>query len=147
MLYDNISHWLFIPHPSVLACCIRSWVASGADRAPLLQAQEVGGCDGFQEQKHSWVESSLVPCRAALASTLIDVAKIAGVSAITMSPRGVTAATRKRVQEPVRATGYVPNGALASRRSRVLVIFLPSIAESIFADTVPALMSSSSRRA
>lgn len=79
--------------------------------------------------------------------TLIDVAKVAGVSPITVSralgrPEVVAAATRKRVQEAVRATGYVPNlaaGALASSRSRLVAIFLPTIANSIFADTVQAL--------
>lgn len=79
--------------------------------------------------------------------TLIDVAKVAGVSPITVSralgrPDVVSAATRKRVLEAVRATGYVPNlaaGALASSRSRLVAIFLPTIANSIFADTVQAL--------
>lgn len=79
--------------------------------------------------------------------TLIDVAKVAGVSPITVSralgrPEVVSAATRKRVLEAVRATGYVPNlaaGALASSRSRLVAIFLPTIANSIFADTVQAL--------
>lgn len=81
------------------------------------------------------------------APTLVDVARVAGVSPITVSralgrPEVVTAATRKRVQEAVRATGYVPNlaaGALASSRSRLVAIFLPTIANSIFADTVQAL--------
>lgn len=85
--------------------------------------------------------------RASSAPTLIDVAKIAGVSPITVSralgrPEVVSAATRRRVQEAVRATGYVPNlaaGALASSRSRLVAIFLPTIANSIFADTVQAL--------
>lgn len=81
------------------------------------------------------------------APTLVDVARVAGVSPITVSralgrPEVVTAATRKRVQEAVRATGYVPNlaaGALASSRSRLVALFLPTIANSIFADTVQAL--------
>lgn len=57
-------------------------------------------------------------------------------------PEVLSAATRKRLQEAVRTTGYVPNlaaGALASSRSRLVAIFLPTIANSIFADTVPAL--------
>lgn len=81
------------------------------------------------------------------APTLIEVAKVAGVSPITVSralgrPEVVTDATRRRVLEAVRATGYVPNlaaGALASSRSRLVAIFLPTIANSIFADTVQAL--------
>jgi len=79
--------------------------------------------------------------------TLIDVARVAGVSPITVSrtlgrPERVTEATRRRVLEAVRATGYVPNlaaGALASSRSRLVAILLPTIANSIFADTVQAL--------
>lgn len=79
--------------------------------------------------------------------TLIDVAKVAGVSPITVSralgrPEVVAPATRRRVQEAVRATGYLPNlaaGSLASSRSRLVAIFLPTIANSIFADTVEAL--------
>lgn len=79
--------------------------------------------------------------------TLIDVAKVAGVSPITVSrtlgrPEVVSDATRRRVLEAVRATGYVPNlaaGALASSRSRLVAVFLPTIANSIFADTVQAL--------
>lgn len=85
--------------------------------------------------------------RSSTAPTLIDVAKVAGVSPITVSralgrPEVVTDATRKRVLEAVRATGYVPNlaaGSLASSRSRLVAIFLPTIANSIFADTVQAL--------
>ncbi|VXC92221.1 LacI family transcriptional regulator, gluconate utilization system Gnt-I transcriptional repressor [Pseudomonas sp. 8Z] len=85
--------------------------------------------------------------RSGNAPTLIDVAKVAGVSPITVSralgrPEVVTAATRKRVLEAVRATGYVPNmaaGALASSRSRLVAVFLPTIANSIFSDTVQAL--------
>ncbi|MNI50204.1 HTH-type transcriptional regulator GntR [compost metagenome] len=43
----------------------------------------------------------------------------------------------------MRETGYVPNmlaGGLASNKSRLVAIFLPTIANSIFADTVQALM-------
>lgn len=85
--------------------------------------------------------------RPGSAPTLIDVAKVAGVSPITVSralgrPEVVTATTRKRVLEAVRTTGYVPNlaaGALASSRSRLVAVFLPTIANSIFADTVQTL--------
>jgi LacI family gluconate utilization system Gnt-I transcriptional repressor len=80
--------------------------------------------------------------------TLIDVAKVAGVSPMTVSralnrPELVTEKTRKKVREAVRQTGYVPNmlaGGLASNKSRLVAIFLPTIANSIFADTVQSLM-------
>ncbi|WP_339486774.1 LacI family DNA-binding transcriptional regulator [Pseudomonas sp. EL_65y_Pfl2_R95] len=79
--------------------------------------------------------------------TLIDVARVAGVSPITVSralgrPEVVAAKTRQRVLDAVRITGYVPNlaaGALASSRSRLVAIMLPTIANSIFSDTVQAL--------
>ena len=62
------------------------------------------------------------------AVTLRDVAKVAGVSAITVSralsrPDLVTPATLERVREVVSRTGYVPNvlaGSLKSRRSRIV---------------------------
>lgn len=80
--------------------------------------------------------------------TLIDVAKVAGVSPMTVSralhrPELVSETTREKVREAVRQTGYVPNmlaGGLASNKSRLVAIFLPTIANSIFADTVQALM-------
>ncbi|MGT2495206.1 LacI family DNA-binding transcriptional regulator [Cupriavidus basilensis] len=74
-------------------------------------------------------------------------AKIAGVSPITVSrvvnqPGLVSARTVARVQEAIQRTGYVPNllaGGLASRRSRLIAAIVPTIANSIFADTIQAL--------
>ena len=80
--------------------------------------------------------------------TLIDVAKVAGVSPITVSralhrPEVVSKAAREKVMAAVREVGYVSNmlaGSLASNKSRLVAILLPTIANSIFADTVQALM-------
>lgn len=80
--------------------------------------------------------------------TLIDVARLAGVSPMTVSralhrPELVSERTRDKVREAVRQSGYVPNmlaGGLASNKSRLVAIFLPTIANSIFADTVQSLM-------
>ncbi|MFJ4452723.1 LacI family DNA-binding transcriptional regulator [Pseudomonas sp. NPDC089392] len=80
--------------------------------------------------------------------TLIDVAKVAGVSPITVSralhrPEVVSKTTREKVMAAVREVGYVSNmlaGSLASNKSRLVAILLPTIANSIFADTVQALM-------
>jgi len=80
--------------------------------------------------------------------TLIDVARVAGVSPITVSralhrPELVSERTRDKVREAARAMGYVPNmlaGGLATNKSRLVAIFLPTIANSIFADTVQAVM-------
>ena len=81
------------------------------------------------------------------APTLSAVAKIAGVSAITVSrvvrvPHLVAQETRDRVEAAMRELGYVPNqlaGALASARTRSVGVLVPTIANSIFADTVQGL--------
>ena len=79
--------------------------------------------------------------------TLSDVAKLAGVSAITISralntPDRVSSDTLKRVRDAVVRTGYVPNllaGGLASNRSRLVAALIPAIAGSVFLDTIQAL--------
>jgi LacI family gluconate utilization system Gnt-I transcriptional repressor len=79
--------------------------------------------------------------------TLSSVAKLAGVSAITVSrvvrlPNLVAPETRSRVEAAMRELGYVPNqvaGALASARSSSVGVLVPTIANSIFADTVQGL--------
>jgi LacI family gluconate utilization system Gnt-I transcriptional repressor len=80
--------------------------------------------------------------------TLIDVARVAGVAPMTVSralhrPELVRSETQKKVLDAVRATGYVPNmlaGGLASSKSSLVALLLPTIANSIFSDTVQALM-------
>jgi LacI family transcriptional regulator, gluconate utilization system Gnt-I transcriptional repressor len=80
--------------------------------------------------------------------TVADVALKAGVSPITVSralhrPELVSDATRQHVLEVVREMGYVPNllaGSLASSKSRLVAILLPTIASSIFAGVVQAIM-------
>ncbi len=79
--------------------------------------------------------------------TLTDVARVAGVSAITASralntPDKVSADALKRVQDAVERTGYVPNmlaGGLASSRSRLVAALVPTIAGPVFLETVQAL--------
>jgi LacI family transcriptional regulator, gluconate utilization system Gnt-I transcriptional repressor len=82
------------------------------------------------------------------APTLSAVAKLAGVSSITVSrvvrlPNLVAPETRARVEAAMRELGYVPNqlaGALASgARTRSVGVLVPTIANSIFADTVQGL--------
>jgi LacI family gluconate utilization system Gnt-I transcriptional repressor len=82
--------------------------------------------------------------------TLVDVARVAGVAPMTVSralhrPELVRSETQKKVLDAVRVTGYVPNmlaGGLASNKSRLVALLLPTIANSIFSDTVQALMDS-----
>ena len=79
--------------------------------------------------------------------TLSAVAKMAGVSPITVSrvvrqPDIVSSDTRLRVETAIRALGYVPNmvaGSLASARTKTVGVLVPTIANSIFADTVQGL--------
>src|ERR1700759_3208731 len=82
------------------------------------------------------------------APTLSAVAKLAGGSSITVSrvvrlPSLVAPETRTRVEAAMRELGYVPNqlaGALASgARTRSVGVLVPTIANSIFADTVQGL--------
>src|ERR1700712_3671063 len=81
------------------------------------------------------------------APTLSAVARLAGVSAITVSrvvrlPNLVAQRTRERVEAAMRDLGYVPNlvaGSLASARTRSIGVLVPTIANSIFADTVQGL--------
>ena len=86
---------------------------------------------------HSWI-------------TLRDVARRAGVSAMTVSralkaPDRVAPATRARVAAAVAALGYVPDQAargLASRHSRLVAALVSTVADSIFASTIDGLAES-----
>jgi LacI family gluconate utilization system Gnt-I transcriptional repressor len=81
------------------------------------------------------------------APTLSAVAALAGVSAITVSrvvrlPGLVAPKTRAKVEAAMRELGYVPNlvaGSLASARTSSVGVLVPTIANSIFADTVQGL--------
>jgi LacI family gluconate utilization system Gnt-I transcriptional repressor len=82
-----------------------------------------------------------------LPPTLSAVAERAGVSSITVSrvvrlPGLVAPETRTRVEAAMRELGYVPNqiaGALAGARTKSVGVLVPTIANSIFADTVQGL--------
>jgi LacI family gluconate utilization system Gnt-I transcriptional repressor len=87
------------------------------------------------------------PSESRSAPTLSAVAKLAGVSSITVSrvvrlPDLVAPQTRGRVEAAMRQLGYVPNlvaGSLASSRTSSVGVLVPTIANSIFADTVQGL--------
>lgn len=76
-----------------------------------------------------------------------DVARAAGVSAITVSralntPEKLSPQTLRAVRAAVEQLRYVPNltaGSLASNRSRTVAIIVPTISNSIFSDTVDGL--------
>jgi LacI family gluconate utilization system Gnt-I transcriptional repressor len=76
-----------------------------------------------------------------------DVARVAGVSAITISrvihhPEKVAESTRARVLSAIETTGYIPNsvaGSLASSQTRIIGALVPTVTNSIFADTIDGL--------
>jgi LacI family gluconate utilization system Gnt-I transcriptional repressor len=76
-----------------------------------------------------------------------DVARRAGVSAMTVSralhnPEKVSLKTRLRVEEAVARSGYLPNriaGSLSSNRTNVVGLILPSVRNSLFANTVQGI--------
>lgn len=76
--------------------------------------------------------------------TLDHVAKIAGVSAITVSraintPDKVAPKTLKTVRAAIDKTGYVPNllaGGLASRSSKLIAAIVPSISNLVYSTTI-----------
>ncbi|MBC7800097.1 MAG: LacI family DNA-binding transcriptional regulator, partial [Gemmatimonadaceae bacterium] len=79
--------------------------------------------------------------------TLAAVAERAGVSTITVSrvvrlPGLVAPETRVRVEAAMRELGFVRNlvaGSLATARTSAIGVLVPTIANSIFADTVQGL--------
>jgi LacI family gluconate utilization system Gnt-I transcriptional repressor len=81
-------------------------------------------------------------------STLEDVARLAGVSAITVSralrsPDLVAEATRRRIDEVIAQVGYIPNlvaGSLASIESRTIAAIVPTLANSIFAEMLQGMV-------
>jgi len=75
-----------------------------------------------------------------------DVARFAQVSQMTVSralrqPDKVSEETRRKILEAVERVGYVPNrlaGSLATSRSNVVGLIVPSIRNSLFAETIQA---------
>ena len=80
-------------------------------------------------------------------TTLQQVAEAAGVTKITVSrylrqPGSVAAGTAARIEQALAATGYVANkqaGMLASGRAGMVAAIVPSLANSVFAETVQGL--------
>ncbi|WP_348771395.1 LacI family DNA-binding transcriptional regulator [Azospirillum sp. SYSU D00513] len=102
---------------------------------------------GAARPQAAGAEGGRASARSSGSVTLDDVARLAGVSPITVSrvlnrPELVTADTIEVVREAIARTGYVPNllaGGLASRRSRLVAALVPTISHSIFAEAIEAL--------
>ncbi|WP_370628943.1 LacI family DNA-binding transcriptional regulator [Celeribacter sp. PS-C1] len=79
--------------------------------------------------------------------TLEDVARAVGVSTITVSralrrPEMVSEGLRTRITKAVAELGYVPDPsarALASRRSNVIGVLIPSVTNNVFTDVLSGL--------
>lgn len=79
--------------------------------------------------------------------TLSEVAAHAGVTPMTVSrllraPNSVRPETAERIRLALTETGYAPNkqaGSLASGRSAMVAVLIPSVANSIFAETIQGL--------
>jgi LacI family gluconate utilization system Gnt-I transcriptional repressor len=86
------------------------------------------------------ITKSTARARASGRATLAEVAAKAGVATMTASrainqPELVSAALRTRVEQAVAELGYVPNRAaraLASSRSKVIVVLVPSLSNAVF---------------
>ncbi len=80
---------------------------------------------------------------------LDDVARLAGVSPITVSralrdPAKVAPKTRAAIQDAIDRLAYVPNvfaRGLASNRSRIIAAIVPTLSNSLFAETIHGLSS------
>ncbi|HSI56106.1 MAG TPA: LacI family DNA-binding transcriptional regulator [Ideonella sp.] len=79
--------------------------------------------------------------------TVHDIARLAGVSAMTVSralnePHRVSPKMLAKVQEAVRSTGFVPNGmagGLRSSRARLVAAVLPTLVGPVFQETIQSL--------
>jgi LacI family gluconate utilization system Gnt-I transcriptional repressor len=82
---------------------------------------------------------------------LTEVAKLAGVSPITASrffrnPEALSVGKRERVESAARELGYVPNlaaRALASQRTEVIGVLIPSLTNNVFNDVLRGIYDAS----
>lgn len=87
------------------------------------------------------------PRQKSASVTVHDVARLAGVSIITVSrvvntPEQVSERTLQRVREAIAQTGYVPNliaGGLRNSRSRLVAAVVPSLSGGVFTETIESL--------
>ncbi len=106
-----------------------------------------------EQSKRGWKalagdrRTALAPAKPGSASTMADVARLAGVSLNTVSlaindPKRVAEKTLVKVRLAIEQSGYVPNklaGALAARRSNIVVSIIPTMITKIYADYTEGL--------
>ncbi|SAK65377.1 LacI family DNA-binding transcriptional regulator [Caballeronia ptereochthonis] len=93
------------------------------------------------------------PRRGQRVVRITDVASSAGVSPITVSrvfnaPESVAPETLARVRRAVAELGYVPNrlaGGLSSAKSRLIAAIVPTVAHSLFSETIQVFSDTMSR--
>ncbi len=103
---------------------------------------EIGGSSGRRSCEGSGVSSGRVRHRQRV--TILDVAALAGVNAATVSrtlnrPEMVAPATRRLVEDAVKALGFVPNRAargLITGRTENIAVIVPDITNPHFASLV-----------
>jgi LacI family transcriptional regulator, gluconate utilization system Gnt-I transcriptional repressor len=92
-------------------------------------------------------ESRERQARARRRTTLVDVAREVGVSSMTVSraitrPEQVSPALRASIEKAMSELGYVPNRAaraLATSRSNVISVLIPSLSNSVFTDVLAGI--------
>src|SRR5689334_10851371 len=74
---------------------------------------------------------------------MVDIARLANVAPMTVSralhePQKVAKETRARIEAAIEELGYTPNrvaGSLASNRTKFIVLIVPTITASVYADS------------
>lgn len=96
---------------------------------------------------YAFMEKTIRKRRGLGRSTIFDVAQVARTSAISVSryfnsPELVSTETRERIRAAIAQTGYIRNqaaGGLASTQGRIVSAIVPSVSNSIFAETIQGL--------
>jgi LacI family gluconate utilization system Gnt-I transcriptional repressor len=112
---------------------------SPSRRRKISSEGEIAAAESKPRTKAPWLGRRAV--------TLDDVAKLAGVSSMTVSrvlnrPEAVSAETVEIVRKAIHTTGYVPNllaGGLATNRTNLVAVIVPSVTSSLFSACIQSL--------
>ena len=128
----------------------KTWGDGASERNDLPNARSLGDVRTRPAIPLETSESAAAKRRPRAAVTIHEVARMAGVSIITVSraintPDLVSASTRKRVTEAIARAGYVPNlmaGGLRSSKSRLVAALVPTLSGQVFSEMVRSLTES-----